>query len=82
LEQIAKAVGSVVELDARLARQMQIHLCHRYTGAKLREIGSRFGIGESAVSQNSRRFSKKLKKDRQLRKAAKRVKKDLGLSSV
>jgi hypothetical protein len=27
-----------------------IHLCHRHSGASLREIGEKFGITESAVS--------------------------------
>ena len=37
----------------------EIHLCHRYTSARLREIGAHFGIGESAVNQNSRRFTER-----------------------
>ena len=61
---------------------MQIYLCHRYTGARLLEIGNLFGIGESAVSQNSRRFSEKLSRDRELRNVTKLVKKQLGVPSV
>jgi len=54
MKEIAIAVGATVKEDDRAARQMQIYLCHRYTGAPLLEIGNRFGIGESAVSQNRR----------------------------
>ena len=60
MEEIAIVVGSTVKENDRVARQMQIHLCHRYTGARLLEIGNLFGIGESAVSQNSKRFSERL----------------------
>lgn len=55
---------------------------HRYTGARLLEIGNRFDIGESAVSQNIRRFSERLSRDRDLRKATNLVKKELGIPSV
>ena len=65
-----------------MARQMQIYLCHRYTGARLLEIGNLFGIGESAVCQNSRRFSERLSRDRELRNVTKLVKKQLGVPSV
>lgn len=82
MEEIAGLVGSTVRETDRVARQMQIYLCHRYTGAGLLEIGNRFDIGESAVSQNSRRFSERLSRDKELRKMTKLVKKQLGVSSV
>ena len=66
MEKIAKAVDSIMKEDDGLARQIELYLCHRYTDIWLREIGNRFDTGESTVSQNSRRFSEKLKKDRKL----------------
>ena len=82
MKEIAIAVGATVKENDRVARQMQIYLCHGYTGARLLQIGNRFGIRESAVSQNSRRFSVRLSRDRELRKATKLVKMELGVSSV
>jgi len=79
---IVNAAGSILKNDSRLQRQLQIHLCHRYTGAKLRDIGDHFGIGESAVSQNSRRFADRLKKDRDLRRITDQVKRELKVSTV
>ena len=79
---VTKAVGSVLQEDVRLRRQMQIHLCHRYTNARLREIGAHFGIGESAVSQNSRRFTERLSKDRRSRRITEQARRELRLSSV
>ncbi len=61
---------------------MQIHLCHRYTGVKLREIGAHFGIGDSAVTQNSRRFSDRIVRDKNLRRIAEQVRRALKVSSV
>lgn len=82
MEEIARSVDHVMKEDVALARQMAIHLCHRYTGLKLREIGNHFDIGESAVSVNSRRFAEKLKKSRKLRKATGLLKKELDLLGV
>ena len=79
METITKAVDSIVEKNDKLARQMKLYFCHRYTGIKLREIGDCFDIGESGVTQTSRRFSKKLKKDKKARKATELVKKKLNL---
>jgi putative transposase len=54
--------------DRSLARKAALYLCHRFSGRSLKEIGSHFGIGESAVSQASRRFEKNLEQDRELRR--------------
>jgi len=35
----AKMVDSVIQTDDRLARQIKLYFCHRYTGLKLKEIG-------------------------------------------
>ena len=48
----------------------------------LREIGDQFGIGESAVSQNSRRFTELLNKDRKMRRKVEIIKKNITLSNV
>ena len=76
---ISKAIDSIAEKNDKLARQIKLHFCHRYTGLKLAEIGKSFGIGESGVTQASRRFSERLKKDRKLRKTTERIKKKLNL---
>jgi len=33
-----------------------MYICHRYSGKKLSEIGARFGVTESAMTQASRRI--------------------------
>ena len=82
LETIEQVVDSVLESDVRLARQVKFFLCHRYSGKKLREIGGRFGVSESAVTQASRRISDKLRNDKKLEKLILRVEKRLDLSNV
>ena len=62
-----------------LGRKMKLYLCHRYSGIKLNEIGACFDIGESGVSQTSRRFSEHLKNDKKVRKATAIVKKKLDM---
>ena len=79
---VSEVAGSALKEDVRLQRQMQIYLCPRYTGAKLQEIGAHFGIGESAVSQNSRRFADRLKRDRNLRRITEQARRELKVSNV
>jgi hypothetical protein len=46
---------------------------------KLSEIGARFNLGESGVTQTNRHFSEKLEKDKTVRKVTEQVKKKLKL---
>lgn len=66
--------------EPELARKAALLISHRYSGRSLREIGEHFGIGESAVSQASRRFEADL--GRMLKKRVDRALKNLNLSNV
>jgi len=68
--------------EKKLARQVKLHLCHRYIGMKLREIWLRFDIGQSGITQASHRIALKTGKDEKLRKIVKRIEKMLLLSNV
>jgi putative transposase len=58
---------------AELLRNVSIYGCQKYSGAKLKDIGGRFGISDAAVSQASRRLALKAETDQQLRKMLDRV---------
>ena len=79
IEQISETVDSVIRSNNKLARQIKLHFCHKYSGKKLKEIGACFGIGESGVSQTSCRISEKLKKDKKLRRKINLIEKNLKL---
>ena len=64
IEDIEKAVDRLLKTDPKFARQVKLYFCHRYTGLKLREIGKRFGISESGVTQASRRVALKAETDK------------------
>lgn len=66
-ETIVAAVNASWGEGAKLSRQMSLYLCHRYSGAKLKEIGALFGLRESAVTEASRRFSLRMEQDETLR---------------
>ncbi|VAX29100.1 FIG00679443: hypothetical protein, partial [hydrothermal vent metagenome] len=68
IEEISNEVKVVLQENAALSRKASIYLCHRYSGKTLKEIGTYFGIGESAVSQASHRFKLTSDNDRKLRK--------------
>lgn len=75
-EEIIDAVKHEIE-NEKLARQMSIHICHKYSGAKLREIGDLFNVKETAIAESSRRFSLKMNEDKKLWKMMDYVRKTL-----
>jgi len=72
-EEILKAVTAVIGANEKLARQIGMYLCHKYSGKKLREIGNLFGVGETAIAEARRLLSRKLEKDKQLCKEVEKV---------
>ncbi|NJC87676.1 MAG: hypothetical protein FIB02_03955 [Desulfuromonas sp.] len=82
VEDIVAAVGATLGADSGLARKVAIYLCHRHSGAKLRQIGERFGIGESAVSQESRRLRDRMAEDEGLRNNIEQIREQLGVVNV
>ncbi len=79
IEEISNEVKVVMEEDTALSGKASLYLCHRYSRRTLKEIGSYFGIGESAVSQASHRFKLTLDNDRKLRKKINSISKRLNL---
>jgi chromosomal replication initiation ATPase DnaA len=79
IEHISQTVDSAIESNDKLSRLIKLYLCHSYSGSKLKEIGTYFSIGESGVTQTSRRLSDKLKTDKVLRKKIKLIENKLNL---
>ena len=52
---------------AELLRHVSLYCCQKYSGAKLKDIGERFGISDASVSQASRRLALKAETDPQLK---------------
>jgi hypothetical protein len=77
LDQIEQAVDAVLSFEPKLARQVKLQLCQRYSGMKLTEIGMRSGMGQSGVSQVSQRIVLKRSKDKKLRKIVERIEKNI-----
>ncbi len=65
-QDIISAVKDFIGDNEKLVRNASIHICHNYSGSKLREIGQHFAIGESAITEASRRFQLKMEKDKEL----------------
>jgi hypothetical protein len=78
-DQIEKAVDSAMGSDEKVARQVKLHLCQRYSGRKIREIESRYAMGLSGVTQASHRTGLKAQKDKKLGKLLKRIEKNIFL---
>ena len=82
IEQIITVVDTQIKQDRALSRGVKLYFCHKYTGKTLREIGTKFDIGESGVSQASRRVVLKSKQDSKLRKTIKKIQNELNLSRM
>ena len=63
-----KEVEVICNNDTSLTKKITLYLFHKYSDKSLKEIGTFFGIGESAVSDASRQIDVILKKNRKLRK--------------
>ena len=72
MDNIEAATTALIS-DDKLGRQARLYLHHRYSGATLKEIGSRFGMGESAVSQARRRFAVRIEKDEELKELIRKI---------
>lgn len=73
-EEIIDAVKAEFADNEKLARQAAIHLCHKYSGLRLRDIGNLFNVRDTAISEASRRFVQKLEADIELRRRVERIK--------
>ena len=76
---IKAAAGEAFPDSGRLARAAGIYLCHRFSGARLQEIGDLFGLSPSGVTQAGKRFDEALKKDKVLEKKVLEVARKLDL---
>jgi REP element-mobilizing transposase RayT len=77
LEMIEQVVDKEIQTDKKKARQVRLHICHCYSGKSLREIGERFGVSDSGVTQASRRIDDKQKTDKKLKKLILKIIEDL-----
>lgn len=79
LDAIIKAVDQTCGGVPYITRKAAIYISHHYSGRTLREIGHRFGVGESAVAQASRRFETEIRESRMLKRRIDSVRKSLKL---
>jgi len=77
MQDIFAAVESVFSKEKVLARNVKIYLCHRYTDERLKTIGRYFGIGESGVSQASRRVDKRIEEDKKFKQQIEKIEKKI-----
>ena len=66
----AHVCGAVEEKfrdDTGKARRVGLYLCRHHTGCRLSEIGERFGVSGSAVTQANWRVARELDRDPALR---------------
>jgi DNA-directed RNA polymerase specialized sigma subunit len=80
--EIIDEIEKKIPEDMALLKRVQIYVCHRYSGQKLKDIGEYFGIGVSGVSQSSRRVAMQIDKDKKLKRRIDKILTELNLSTV
>jgi putative transposase len=65
-EQLLTAAEKHFVSNRKLARQVGMYLCHRYSGKGNREIGEFFDVGPSAITEASRRIQERIEEDARL----------------
>ncbi len=78
-EAIRSAVEDLFVDDQAKARRVGLYLCRRHTGLKLKEIGAAYGVGDSAVTQASRRVAEEMRQNLSMRKSVGMLERELGL---
>lgn len=73
-EEIMKEAQAELGDDEKLVRRAAIHLCHKYSGLRLRELGECFNVRDTAISEASRRFARELDGNVKLRDRVERIK--------
>jgi len=81
VEEVVEAVQRATGGEGGLLRKLSIHLCHRYSGMKLKEIGEKFGVSDAAVSVTSKRLFAQASKDVKTRAALEAAKKLLNVET-
>ena len=79
IEMILDNVREVFE-DRKLAQKTAIYLAHRYSGARLRELGTYFGKKDSAIAQTTKRFTDEIALNKGLKTIVDNLGKRLELS--
>ena len=81
-KEILSSVSVVMGENRKQARQIGMHLCHKYSGENLQELSEMFNVGISAITEASRLITKKMAKDKTLQNAIKRIKRNLNICDM
>ncbi|NIS78934.1 MAG: hypothetical protein GTO14_01630 [Anaerolineales bacterium] len=82
IQDIFNIIDESFSNNAKLARNVKMYLCQKYTAKKLKDIGSHFAIGESGVSQACRRARQWMENDKKLRREIEKLEKKIRSSRM
>ena len=82
MQDIFAAVNKSFSNNAKLARNVNMYLCQKHTGEKLKDIGKHFGISESGVSQAGRRVRTWMEKNKNMRREIGKLEKRINPSRM
>lgn len=62
-EDIIRKVGLEITDNEKMAKRTSIYLCWQLSGMRLADIGARFNMRETAISETIRRFTREMNRD-------------------
>ena len=66
LEEIIELAREAMKNNEKMGRQVSMYLCHKYSGAPLKEIAAKFDVGVTAIGEATKRVQKKMEEDKGL----------------
>lgn len=69
LEEIIELAREEMKNNEKMGRQVSMYLCHKYSGAPLKEIAVKFDVGVTAIGEATKRIQKKMEEDKALQKS-------------
>ncbi|MGB4111097.1 MAG: transposase [Desulfomonilia bacterium] len=82
LDRIAQVVADVCEADSVQIKKMSMWISQDIGGYSLSEIGRRYGMQRNTVSQSNRRYRLEIRRDGELQKLVREVRRKLEMSHV
>lgn len=77
LDEIERAVLEEFKDGKKLSQTVKLYLGRKLTGERLSEIGKRYGVGDSAVSEAARRLCARMEREKELARRVRSVEEGL-----
>jgi len=72
-EEIIRETSAEIAANEKMAKRTSIYLCRQLSGMRLADIGARFNMRDTAISETIRRFTRELNRDDQVQERVNKI---------